>query len=323
MSEDTRTLWDRIQDATVVRAFDASGFRRHQRRFDEHALHDDLRAHVALVTGANAGIGRATALELARRGATVHLLCRNPARGAAAESELRTQAGHDRIHAHRLDVSDLDAVQAFLTRFDGERVDTLVHNAGVLPDVRTASPQGHEATWATHIVGPLALTQGLLPALERGAGRIVWVSSGGMYLTKLDLFDLDWTRRRYDGVAAYAQTKRMQVVLSAQLATRLPGGVTSHAMHPGWADTRSVRESLPRFHRVTAKILRTAEQGADTIVYLAAARTLSPATGGFWFDRRAVSPELVPGTATSPALAAEFAARAAADAGVDPALVTD
>lgn len=303
----------------MVFAFDASGFRRHARDFDDGDLADDLEDRVVVVTGANAGIGRATSAALARRGATVYLLCRDPGRGQEAQGSLRSEAGHDRVHALTLDVSDLDAVRRLAADFPTDRVDALVHNAGVLPDERRTTAQGHETTWATHVLGPLALTYGLRPKLRAAPeGRVIFVSSGGMYTQRLDLEDLEWEARPYDGVTAYAQTKRMQVVLAELLAERLrESGVTAHAMHPGWADTRSVRTSLPRFHKLTQRILRTPEQGADTVVFLAAAHHLDPATGGFWFDRRPAPTHMLARTRERPGDREAFWARAAEDAGLD------
>lgn len=314
-------LFDKLLDGSIVFSFDASGFRRHAKRFDPAALEDDLEGRVALITGANAGIGRAASTALAERGATVYLLCRSPERGEEARDAIRAAAGQDRVHLAILDVTDLDAVRRLPSNVPEERVDVLVHNAGLLPETRQESPQGHELTWAAHVLGPLALTAGLLDRLEAAKGRVIFVSSGGMYTQRLDLEDVEWRERDYDGVTAYAQTKRMQVELTELLAERLrPLGVSVHAMHPGWADTRSVRDSLPRFHRVTQRILRTAEQGADTVVFLAAARRLDPETGAFWFDRAPAPRHLRPGTRATPADVAELWSRATREAGVDPDL---
>lgn len=304
-------------DRSIVFSFDATGYRRHAARFDEAALHDDLSDRVAVVTGANAGIGRATATALAKRGATVFLLCRNPQRGAQAQAALREAAGHERVFDVTLDVSDVEAVRRVAADLPADRVDVLVHNAGVLPDARQESAQGHEVTWATHVLGPVALTRGLEARLRMAPeGRVIFVSSGGMYTRQLDLRDLDWSARPYDGVIAYAQTKRMQVSLTGILADRLAGsGITVHAMHPGWADTRSVRSSLPRFHAVTQRILRTAEQGADTVVFLAAARALSPASGGFWFDREVAPTHMMRRTRPRPGDEEQLWARIEADLG--------
>jgi hypothetical protein len=118
-----------------------------------------------------------------------------------------------------------------------------------------------------------------------------------MYTQRLSVDDACWCARPWDGVRAYAQTKRMQVVLARLLAGHWEGvGITCHAMHPGWADTPSVRTSLPRFWTITRPILRTPEQGADTVVWLAVARGAARRSGLFWFDRAPRSPHLLPFT---------------------------
>jgi NAD(P)-dependent dehydrogenase (short-subunit alcohol dehydrogenase family) len=123
-----------------------------------------------------------------------------------------------------------------------------------------------------------------------------------MYTRKLDVEDLQSTRGDFDGPAAYARTKRAEVVLTEMLAERLAGtGVVVHAMHPGWADTPGVQSSLPRFHALTRPLLRTPAQGADTIVWLGAAAAPAQSSGGFWHDRRERPTHRVPWTRESPA----------------------
>jgi NAD(P)-dependent dehydrogenase (short-subunit alcohol dehydrogenase family) len=277
----------RLLDPTIVMSFDRSGFLRHAINFDPADLDVDLTGRTCLVTGGNSGIGYATAAGLAQRGATVWLLCRNPERGEYAVRRLRAATGSRRVHCAVLDVADFTSIRRFAKDFGGRSVDVLVHNAGVLPDRREETADGNELTLATNVLGPLLLTRLLLPKLRAaGRARVVFVSSGGMYTQRLSVADAQWKERPFDGVAAYAQTKRMQVVLAETLARRLAAdGVVVHAMHPGWADTPAVRTSLPRFHAVTRLILRTPEQGADTVLWLAASAAGGRSSGCFWFDR--------------------------------------
>jgi NAD(P)-dependent dehydrogenase (short-subunit alcohol dehydrogenase family) len=285
----------------VIGSFDRLGFARHRRHFAPADLDVDLTGRTCLVTGANAGLGRATALALAWRGATVHLLCRDAARGEAARDELRRVTGSSRIELAVVDVSDLASVRRFARDAAPPRVDVLVHNAGVLPDRRVLTADGFELTFATHVAGPHLLTHLLEGALRASDdARVIFVSSGGMYARRLDLVDLDWAARPYDGVLAYAETKRMQVVLARRWADRLAGSpVSAYAMHPGWADTGGVRRSLPRFHALTRRVLRSPEEGADTIVWLCA-KSPAPPAGGFWFDRAERPTHTLPWTRERP-----------------------
>ncbi len=138
------------------------------------------------------------------------------------------------------------------------------------------------------MAAPFLLTGLLLPVLEAGApSRVIQVSSGGMYTQRFDLATLEMGPEEYDGTVAYARAKRAQLVLLHEWVRRTAGtGVAFHAMHPGWADTPGIRDGLPRFAKVMGPLLRTAEQGADTIVWLATATEAVESTGGFWLDRK-------------------------------------
>jgi len=292
---------DSLLDASILFSFDRSGYRRHARGFAPGDLDVDLAGRVCLVTGANSGIGLETSEALAAKGASVWMLCRDRGRGQRAVARVRAATGTRDVHLALLDVSDLVAVRRFAREFTPPRIDVLVHNAGVLPDRRIASADGHELTLATHVLGPWALTQALLPRMRASRdARIVFVSSGGMYTQRLSLDDCEWQRRPYDGVAAYAQTKRMQVVLGELLAEDLAASkVTVSSMHPGWADTPAVRTSLPRFWQAMQARLRTPAEGADTVIWLAASPSARGRSGLFWFDREPRSTHLLPWTRES------------------------
>ncbi len=282
----------------MIGSFDRIGFYRHSRAFRVADLEIDLSGRVCLVTGGNAGLGRATSEALARRGATVRLLCRNAGRAEEARDEIRRTTGNPKVDFDVVDLSDLGSVRRFVAGGSVPKVHVLVHNAGVLPPRRILSAEGFELTLATHVIGPHLLTNLLTTSLRAaGDARVIYVSSGGMYTQRLSLQDLGWDSRPYDGVVAYAQTKRMQVVLAERWAQVLAGtGVSVYAMHPGWADTDGVKTSLPGFHKLTRPILRTAEQGADTVVWLAVCRPAPTPSGSFWFDRKQRSTHYLPWT---------------------------
>lgn len=300
-----RKLKNAVLDRSIYWSFDRTGFLRHQREFVAGDLDVDLRGTRCLVTGANSGLGLATARGLAHRGATVHMLCRNRERGEAAREDIRSTAlaaGRTSVDLRLdlVDMSDLHSVRSFCTSFDAP-VDVLIHNAGLLPDQRRLSPQGLELTVATHVAGPWLMTR-LLSRQFRHA-RIITVSSGGMYSKKLDVAKMLSTSGSYDGVAAYAMTKRAQVVLSESWASELPQH-GFHAMHPGWAATSGVQTSLPGFFDRMQGRLRSAAEGADTALWLAVVSAAGGRlqgqldSGEFWFDRELADTELLPWTKT-------------------------
>jgi dehydrogenase/reductase SDR family member 12 len=205
--------------------------------------------------------------------------------GERVAAELARELPGADVTVDELDVSSLAGVRAYAAAFAGP-LHVLVHNAGVMPAEREETEEGHERMLATHVLGPHLLTKLLRPAMPGGA-RVIWVASGGMYGQRLRADDLQYLREDYKPTTGYARTKRAQVVLSGLWAQELRGdGIVSHAMHPGWADTPGIATSLPLFRRLSGPILRSHEQGADTIVWLAAADEPGRGSGGFWHDRR-------------------------------------
>ena len=287
-----------LVDPTIVLSFDRTGYRIHQLGFRDDDLDVDMTGRVCVVTGANSGLGYAAALALAERGADVWLLCRNRQRGEAALKRIRRKSRNARVHLEVVDMASRRSIRAFAARCTAERVDVLVNNAGVLPDTRRETEGRIELTWATNVVGPFLLTHLLVPKLVAAPqGRVITVSSGGMYTQKLVLDDPQSRTPPFDGVKAYALTKRADVVLSELWAQRLRRTrVTVNSMHPGWADTPAVRTSLPRFYRLMRSRLRTPAEGADTIVWLAVCERLAGRSGLFWFDRRPCATHYLPWT---------------------------
>jgi dehydrogenase/reductase SDR family protein 12 len=241
-----------------------------------------------LVTGATSGIGEAMAKSFAELGATVHLLGRNPQKVKHSAGVIRGQVAGAVVIEEICDVSDLDAVRAWIDDIAG-RLDVLhglVHNAGAMPKERVETPQGHETQFACHVLGPQLITDRLLPLLRNAGGAsVVFVSSGGMYSAALDADDMESADGDYEGIRTYARTKRMQVVLADAWAARLAAtDVRVESMHPGWAETPGVAQSLPTFQKVARPFLRDTADGADTAVWLVATRPKSTSPH-FWHDR--------------------------------------
>jgi NAD(P)-dependent dehydrogenase (short-subunit alcohol dehydrogenase family) len=301
---DLRELADQAMEWSLFGSFTRLGYEGRRRLFGWEELADlQMEGETALVTGATSGLGLETATWLARIGASVRILGRNPAKTAEAAERIREETGNHDVGTYLADLSDLEAVRRVAGEIleREERLDVLVHNAGALLNDRRVSPQGHEVTFASMVLAPHLLTRLLIPALERAPSpRVIWVSSGGMYTQALDIDTLEMGPEDYRGSVAYAKAKRAQVVLSQEWARRLRDRrIAVHAMHPGWADTPGIHEGLPTFSRLIGPVLRDETEGADTIVWLAAADEPGRVTGRFWLDRRPRPTEKLPGTATS------------------------
>ena len=240
---------------------------------------------------------------MARLGAIVRIVARGKERAEQALAII-TEAAPGVDAGYLLgDLGELDQVRALAAEFTAGhgRLDVLVHNAGALLKRYRATSAGNEVTVASQVVGPYLLTGLLLPLLRASApSRVIQVSSGGMYTERFELDELEMEPSAYDGTVAYARAKRAQLVLMHEWVRRSAGsGVVFHAMHPGWADTPGVRTGLPGFYKVMRPLLRSSEEGADTVVWLAAAPEAVVTDGRFWLDRRPRWENKVPWTRLS------------------------
>lgn len=260
--------------------FSRIGFRR---RVGEAGLDADFSGQRWVVSGATGGIGRAIVLGAASRGATVRALGRD-VRKLEALAKQATGAG--RIQPVPVDLSLMREVARAASEIAAAgTVDVLVHNVGVMCHEFRQTPEGLELGFATNLLGHWVLDQGLRRGgALHGGSAIISMSSGGMYGAALDLEALQAPdAARHDGFTAYAQHKRAQVELTHYWNSLGPGQPRAWVMHPGWVDTDGVRSALPGFRKVFKPVLRTAQDGADTALWLAATR---PDTGeGIWLDR--------------------------------------
>ncbi|MEU7764289.1 SDR family NAD(P)-dependent oxidoreductase [Nocardia sp. NPDC049190] len=277
-----------LLDRTIAPGYSRLGFHlRHARWPPDDPRPDAMRGRTALVTGANSGIGKSVAAALAGLGGTVLLGVRNRERGEQACRDIRTADPNADVTVTLCDLSDTDSVTQCAAALGDRSLNVLIHNAGVLPAERTETAGGHELTLATHVLGPLLLTDLLTRQLSTAADpRVIFVASGGMYTAPLAVDDPEFRDGNYRGATAYARTKRMQVALTPLLAEHYaPQGISVHSMHPGWVDTPGIATALPGFHRLTGPLLRSPAMGADTAVWLAATDP-TPPSGRFWHDRR-------------------------------------
>ncbi len=259
-----------------------------------------MAGRTVLVTGPTSGLGRAATDTLARLGARVVLVGRSAERLALLRDELVRIHGEDRFPMVVADMSSLASVRAAVARIVAteSRLDVLIDNAGAIYPDRIEGPDGIEATLAVLVVGPFALVAGLLPLLRRTpAARVIAVTSGGMYTQRLDLDDLQSRSGEFSGARAYARSKRAQTALVREWSRRLAGsGVSFAVMHPGWADTPGLAETLPGFYRLMRPLLRTAAEGADTITWLATHPAPASTSGRLYLDRRPRPFDRIPST---------------------------
>lgn len=292
---------DTILEVPVVTSFTKIGYAARRRLDDWTDLDDyDMSGKVVVVTGGTSGLGRAAAVQLAGNGAEVVLVGRRADSNQGVVDEIRAESGSTAVGQIPCDLGDLAQVRALADqlneRFD--RIDVLIHNAGALTAERRESPQGIEATVASQVVGPFLLTTLLLDRLRAAApSRVITMSSGGMYAAGLTVRNLQMSADDYNGTDQYARAKRAQVTLNEMWAERHGDlGISFQAMHPGWADTPGVAASLPGFRKVMGPLLRSPEEGADTLVWLACDDEPLASNGSFWLDRRRRSIHKLPTT---------------------------
>src|SRR5436305_11666809 len=266
----------------------------------------DLAGRTFLVTGANTGIGRATAEGLARRGGRVYVASRSPEKGAAAVASIRASTGNDAVEYLPLDLADLDSVRAcaasFLAR--DEPLHVLVNNAGVVR-TRGLTSQGFELMFGVNHLGHFVLTNALLGCLEASApARVVTVASDAHYGARgIDWDALRRSMRGLTGMREYSVSKLCNVLFSAELARRTAGtGVTTHALHPGVVASDIWRRVPWPVRPLMERRMLTVAQGAETSLYCATSPAVAADSGRF-YDKCA---EREPSSLATPALAAEL-----------------
>lgn len=282
--------------AKGMKEYTKSGYESASKAFIAGDLDVDCRGKSYMITGGNSGIGKCMAHAIAKRGGEVHLVCRNTDSAQQARDEIVRDTGNENIHVHRLDLSQPKEVVQFGKTFTESHssLHVLINNAGCMVNTREVDTNGLEKNFATNTLGTHLLTSALVPLLSQSEQpRVIIVTSGGMLTQKLAIDDLQSANMKpFDGTMVYAQNKRQQVVMTEHYARRYPS-IHFSTMHPGWADTPAVRMSMPDFYEKMKNRLRTAEQGADTAVWLAVSdAALRHPSGLFFQDRAPVSTHL-------------------------------
>jgi retinol dehydrogenase-12 len=256
-------------------------------------------APLALVTGATSGIGRSTAIELARKGFRLVLLARSAEKAAATQARIEELVPGAEVEILLADLADLGQVRYAAAQFNARHpcLNVLVNNAGLIPaPERQLSPDGYELGLATNYLGPFLLTALLLDKLRASsAARIVNVASEAYHLARPDLTDLQ-SARHYGGARVYALTKLFNILFTQELARRLRryglDHVTTNALHPGVIASRlgnSSRNWLARVLKLLRPFLRTAREGSATSVFLATDPSVANVSGGYFDNKKPVA----------------------------------
>jgi NAD(P)-dependent dehydrogenase (short-subunit alcohol dehydrogenase family) len=250
-----------------------------------------MQGKTVLVTGASSGIGKSTALELARLGAQVVMACRDPKKAEAAAAEIRAEVPDARLELLYADLSSMVEVRKLAAEFRArhDRLDVLINNAGAIIMERLTTADGLEKTFATNHLAYFLLTHLLLDLLKASApSRIVNVASEAHRRAHHDLEDLN-KEKRWAGFQAYCDSKLMNILFTRELAKRLEGtGVTVNALHPGVVGSGFGQGEGTKWFKWGVKLVKpfmiTPEKGARTSVYLASAPEVAGQTGGY-YDR--------------------------------------
>lgn len=286
-----RKFYNELLDRSILFSFDKTGYRRHQKQFNP--LDGSLaKGKSVVITGGSSGIGLAAAKYFLEHGSKVTVLSRELSK---ALENLKSDYNQTMRHL-AVDLADYRSLKKIV--HDLPNVDILVNNAGGMPSYECQQGNLAENIFASQVLGHYCLTRMLIESGKLSDNsRVVFVASGGMYLQRLDLNDLCFKTHPYNKYTAYANAKRAQVILTEILAEIYPN-VLFGCCHPGWADTPGVNISMPWFHRLLRHRLRTPEEGADTVLWLA----LSPEvkrSGGFYFDRNEAPVHLLKKTVES------------------------
>ena len=273
---------------TALKCFTRAGYRTGRRTWAPMST-DMAEKHVVL-TGASAGLGFETAVALLEAGATLTLVIRDPNKVASMQAALQERSGRQADRVELADLSLLSQVNALSERLlsANRPIDVLINNAGALFNDYCQTSEGIETSAALLLLSPWRLTEAVHPLLAHHdtPARVINVVSGGMYTQKLQCESLVMSEDDYRGSVAYARAKRALTVLTELWSAQWRDDrIVVNAMHPGWADTPGVQGALPGFRRLTHRVLRSSQEGADTIVWLARAREADKTSGQLFLDR--------------------------------------
>jgi len=244
---------------------------------------------ICIITGANSGIGKATALGLAKMNAVVVMLCRSKDTGEIAKKEIISESGNKKVDLLLCDLSSHEQIRKFVSEFKQkyQNLHVLINNAGVMASKRKLSVDGFEMNFAVNHLAPFLLTNLLLDVLKKSTpSRIVNVSSGGHRMAKMDFDDLQSENKKHRLMRVYGVSKLAFMLFSYELSRILDGtGVTVNTLHPGLVNTNLGRE-MSKFGRGFGKLFfKNPEKGAETSIYLASSPEVEGITGKYYIKK--------------------------------------
>lgn len=250
---------------------------------------------ICLVTGANAGIGYAISLGLAKMGATVVIVCRNESRGEAAMTELKEKSGSSSISLFIADLSSQNSIRQFVTEFNAkfERLDILINNAGVITQKLTLTEDGLETQFALNHLAPFLLTELLLDSLKKSdSARIINISSNAHQAVRINFDDLQ-SKQTYKPKEVYQRTKLCNILFTYELARQLQGtNLTANCLHPGVITTKLLQAYNGRkggFNFIGKLLYNKPAKGAETALYLASSSEVEGVSGKYFNNKKIVS----------------------------------
>ncbi|TKJ23600.1 MAG: short-chain dehydrogenase [Promethearchaeota archaeon Loki_b32] len=254
-------------------------------------MSNSINEKICIITGANSGIGKATALGLAKLGAKVVMLCRNKTRGEEAQNEIITKSGNKSIDLLLADLSSQSSIRQFVSEFEKkyDKLDVLINNAGVNPSKRYETIDGIEKAFAINTLAPFLLTNLLLPILKNSVpARIINVASA-VQSKSINFENLQF-KKHFRSWKAYSQSKTALIVNTYEFARRLNGtGVTSNCLHPGAVKsniTRDYKGIIKFFIKLIFCFAKSPKKVAETSVYLASSQDVEKISGKFFIDKK-------------------------------------
>jgi len=253
-----------------------------------------LDGKIVVITGANTGIGKTTALDMSKRGAKVVILCRDTDKGETAAAEIR-DATKGEVIVHKLDLADLASVRECAEQLGNslEKIDILINNAGIMACPKMKTKDGFEMQFGTNHVGHFLLTNLLMPLLKKAApgARIVNVSSMAHMQGRMNWDDINYDTTPYDRFTAYAQSKLANILFTKELARKGEGsGVNAYVLHPGVINTELGRHfqdmgsCMRMLWKCFTPFIKTPENGANTTIYCSVEESIAEHNGRYYSD---------------------------------------